>query len=753
MDKVIAKHRYTIFEKNEFSVVKFEELNTAVIFTVSGYNLPTFPNVYYEIEGEWKESNKYGKSFQASHTTMFTNDGRDTIVGFLSCGLFPCMGLKTALKVYEKFGKDTLKILDENIDRLLEVKGFSAKKLKKFKPIYESERTKKELATFLMPFGIPVTKLAEIEKAYEDFYYPKDIKERIMSEPYILYNVKGITITIINNMVDALNLQKVSLNCFKAYALDLLKANEVAGNTVINKKVFLNELSKPLSKRGFTEDDIKKYTTALIKNNNIIYHMVLENEEHVIGRKKKIDEEYSIATRLTDIKKANRNVLSKEDADKLLEKLKEKSSEMKTDISRLDEVQLSAVYSSLTNKVCVLTGGGGTGKTTVTKIIAEAYAESGKNIICLAPTGRASRRLSEVTGRPASTIHSFFNIGIADIDDNEVSIDGYKSEDDEVYAEDALVIIDEASMLDVSVCNEMIKHIRPSCSVLFVGDVDQLPSVCAGAVLRDIIESITIPTIRLETVYRQKEDSVININAQKIKKGKTDIEDGSDFHFIECEDENLERLMLEKVLEMRNKYGSDNVMCLCPYKEHNASVRSMNNLLQNAVNPSIPNTSTMQVNNYEFRVGDIVMQTTRNRVECSNGDIGIINRIVNTKEDKYIEVEFPINGTTFTYEDDDVNELILAYASTIHKAQGSEALAVVTCLSDFHSFMLKRNFLYTDVSRAREELWIYGKKSAMEKAIKTTDTFVRTTMLQFFLNHMLEKDASNIGRYEQLRFA
>lgn len=737
METVIAKHRYTIFEKDNFRVTKFEDLDSHKVFSVCGYNLPTFPNAYYKMEGEWKENEKYGKSFMAKNCEMYVTGAKETIIGFLACGLFPCMGLKTATKVYEEFKEDTLNILDNDINQLIKVKGISQKILDKFKPVYEAERTKKELAMFLVSIGIPVSKLAEVEYAYEEIPFPKDMKERIMAEPFLLYKVRGVTLPLITAFVEKNNLQKVSYNCFKAFALETLKQNEVAGNTVMTKTNFLSEMSKYLTPLGYTRKDIISYTSAMIKKQEICH---LEKDTgFVIGRQGTVSEEYNIAQKLAGIKNANRNAIKKEEIDKALEELKKTSSEMNEAISRLDKVQLSAIYTALESKVCVLTGGGGTGKTTVTKIIAEVYSLIKGEVVCLAPTGRASRRLAEVTGRTASTIHSYFSFGI---DDEETS---------DVYIEDVLVIVDEASMLDVKVCYEMIKQIRISSSILFVGDVDQLPSVCAGAVLRDIIESVTIPTVRLENVYRQKKDSVINVNAQKIKRGNIFLEEGCDFHFEETENENLEQLMLNKTLEMYKKYGRDNVMCLCPYKENVASVFTLNNLLQEAINPlKKKDETTILVNNYHLRVGDTVMQTTRNRAECSNGDIGIVRRIVNNEEEKSVLVEFPINKTSFLYEEDAINELILAYASTIHKAQGSETMAVVTCLSDYHKFMQKRNFLYTDVSRAREELWIYGKKEAIINAIKTEDTYRRNTMLKFFLNMMLERDKKNIEEYKQM---
>ena len=749
MEEIIVKRcRFKVYESGNFIVAKYEDKNTHKNFTAVGNNLPLFSNAQYKFVGEWQESSKYKRSFKVEHFEIYVEKSLDSIVGFLSCGIFPFMGLKTAQRVYDTFGDDTIEILNNDINRLLEIKGFSKKKLKKFKPIWESENTKKELANFLLKYNIPTSKLGEVEAVYADIMFPEDMKERILCEPYILSRVKGITLPIVNTIVDDNNLPKVSLDCLKAYVLDILKKNEVSyGDTVMYAKDLIKRLNNLLSERGFTNKNIVEYLIAMIKKGTDIYCLPNENGEKIIGRKCKIDEELSISASLTCIQRDRSKVFTKKDVDEILEDLKA-DEELKADIEKLDETQMSAIYSSMMNKAVILTGGGGTGKTTVTKIIAECFANQGINVICLAPTGRASRRLEEVTGRKASTIHHFFKLGVKDVEDEN---EDFVYASDKIFAENSLVIVDEASMIDVAVCKDMLEHIKSSCFVLFVGDIDQLPSVGCGAVLRDMIESQVIPTIRLETVYRQKEGSVINLNAQKIKKGNKDITDGNDFHFIECKSEDLENSMLKKVLEMDKKYGEENVMCLCPYKENLASTRSMNNLLQEALNPKGKDEKSVFVNDYDIRVNDIVMQTSRNLNECSNGDIGIV-RLIDTN-DRTIKVDFPLNNSSYTYEADEVNDLILAYASTIHKAQGSEALAVVTCIADFHKYMLKRNFLYTDVSRARKEIWIYGNRSALETAIDTVDTYKRKTTLKGFLSDSLgKKDKDKKDEYEQLSF-
>lgn len=718
--EIIATHSFTVFEKDGYRICRYTDEKGA-IFTACGNGLPDYARVSIKLNGEWGE-NKHGKCFYVKTYEINTDNTRESIILYLSCGMFPYIGLKTAESIYNKFGNDTLSILDENIYRLEEVKGLSPKKVKKIATAYESERSKKELVNFLIPFGIPVSIILRVEKVYENMAFPTDIREKITVEPYRLIDVKGISLTTINRIAQSLGSDMKTYSCFRAFAMNELRNNEVNGNTVEDIDTFGENLLKVLGNFDYTKEDILSFTKQMLKGEELVC-VTKSNGTKYIGREELCKREFIIAKKFSTIFNNKSGLLNEKRVIAELDRLCEEKK------LTLDEIQRKAVIMALTQKASVITGGGGTGKTTITLLIVEIYENlTGKMVYLLAPTGRASRVLADKTGHCATTIHSGIKIGIDEENENET----------DVMLENGYVICDEGSMVDTTVMWQLMRHISSECPFLFVGDIDQLPSVGCGAVLRDIIESNTIPVTRLEKIYRQKESSKINYNAQKIKKGDISIEEGDDFHFIECAPEELTKLMLEKTLEMHKKYGADNVMCLCPYKDKmEASVSELNVRLQERLNPQTGNIPSYERGNFEFRVGDLVMQTQKNRPECSNGDIGFIESLVKTKEEKMITVHYPATNRSYTYEDDEIDELILAYASTIHKAQGSQADAVVTCLHDFHGFMQKRNFLYTDVSRAKEEIWLYGSRKAVEHAILTEDTYQRETLLKHFLVMMM----------------
>ncbi len=738
METILAQHIYTVFDKDGYRICKYTKVDTLEIFVASGNNLPEYPHVILSLQGEWGE-NKHGKCFYVKNSSIQTDNTRESIILYLSCGVFPYIGMAIAKKIYDAFGADTLKILDEDITKLNQIKGLSPKRIEKIATAYKSERGKKELINFLLPFGLTTNQILKVDEAYHDMMFPEDTRDKIKEEPFRMIDVKGITLNKVLIIAKALNSNLKTYSCFRAFILTELIDNESLGNTVMNLSVLLDKIYNKLKEFGYTSSEVVDRFKEMVKNEEVIC-ITKEDGKQYSGRAKVCKREFIIAKKLSSLNSNKDGLINISLVESTVDKVcKEKK-------IKLDEIQRKAVITALTSKVSVITGGGGMGKTTITQIITEVNERIGtKENFLVAPTARASRVLAEATDKYACTIHSGLQIGI----DEE---DGYESE---VMLEDKYVVCDESSMVDCYVMWQLIRHMASSCCFLIIGDINQLPSVGAGAVLRDIIESDVFPVTKLEKIYRQKEGSVIYENAQKIERGITQIEDGEDFHFIECNEDEIEEKLRQKTLEMRKKYGKDNIMCLCPYKNKmKASVWQMNALLQEEVNPQTGKKGFLERGNFEFRVGDLVMQTQKNRIECSNGDIGVITNIVSTEDEKSITVSFPITATTFVYEDEDIDELVLAYASTIHKAQGSQADAVVTCLADYHTFMLKRNFLYTAVSRAKKELWLYGNRSAVNKAILTEDTYRRETSLKYFIllfNKKTVKEDKKEESYEQMR--
>lgn len=406
-------------------------------------------------------------------------------------------------------------------------------------------------------------------------------------------------------------------------------------------------------------------------------------------------------------------------------------------ISRLEDVlrvkiaseQLLAVETGLNNAVSIITGGPGTGKTMIQRMLIEAFSKikPGAKIVLAAPTGRAARKMSESTGYPASTIHQL--LGIYSTEDDEV-----KTKNEDTYVEADLLIIDESSMLDTALSYKLFSSIRHGTQVVIAGDVDQLPSVGAGCVLRALINSKAIPTVYLTRVFRQKKGSSIAINAARINKGETNLEYDSDFQFNEAKnDEEIIEVIMEMYKSLVATAGIDNVMVLSPFRQKTETgVDSLNLKLRNLILPHSELDKKITCGKKSYYVGDKVMQT-KNTMDLANGDIGYVKSIRNSGDGYCAEIVFDGNREV-VYFADDAADIDFAYASTVHKAQGSEARYVILVVSDEHRIILSKNLVYTAISRAREGMRIIGSKIAFEDAIrKETDASMRNTNLDTIL--------------------
>ena len=386
-----------------------------------------------------------------------------------------------------------------------------------------------------------------------------------------------------------------------------------------------------------------------------------------------------------------------------------------------DEVQVAAIRQAAQSKVMVLTGGPGTGKTTTTLGIIAALESMGLSILLAAPTGRAAKRMSEATGKEAKTIHRLLEYNPAE---------GY-GRNDENPLEGGVLIVDECSMIDIILMNSLLKAVPLSMRLILVGDVDQLPSVGAGNVLRDIIDSEKVPVIRLTRIFRQAMTSRIITNAHKINQGVfPDISNGkdTDFFFIRQEDSTLAAAEIVNIVKNRipkaYHISSNDIQVLAPMQRSVVGATSLNVAIQEAVNPE---GESLSRGGFKYRKGDRVMQIRNNYdKDTYNGDIGII-RQVNT-EDRTLTVLF--DGRSVEYEDTDLDELTLAYATTIHKSQGSEYPVVVIPLLMTHFVMLQRNLIYTGITRAKKICIIIGTTKALAYAIHNQVVLKRNTKLK-----------------------
>ena len=388
----------------------------------------------------------------------------------------------------------------------------------------------------------------------------------------------------------------------------------------------------------------------------------------------------------------------------------------------LAEEQRQAVKTALVSPLCIISGGPGTGKTSIQRVFLNIYRKAfpDADIVCCAPTGRAARRLEQSTGLPAYTVHKALNLTAGET--NTLTLPEPVDAD--------LVLVDEVSMLDMSMTWYLFHALPPMCRLVLVGDADQLPSVGPGAVLSEMLRCGRIPMVMLDKVFRQSEGSMIAENAQRIRHGDTSLQFDGDFQFWSSSDiqqsaEWLEQLYMQEV----SRYGVDNVALLTPFRaKTETGVRSMNERLRALVNPPSVNKPQIALGQRIFRLGDKVMQT-KNREEVSNGDIGYIRKIERDEDGFQVEVDFH-DDRIVSYEDNEsLSHLDLAYATTIHKSQGGQYDSVLLSIQNCHGRMLKRPLVYTGLTRAKRKVQIVGDWQAVIRAIQTTDTERRNTML------------------------
>ena len=717
---MFVKYKYQVYfdEKSGYSVCQYKCSDLGKTITCCGTNLPTIKNITYEFEVKEQTTGKYKGSYNVISFKEYVNKTKEDVIAYLSCGIFSGISGKTAEKIYEVFGENTLEILDNDIDRLIEVTGIGKKTLDKIKLSYIEKRASREIAEKLIKYGISVNACNRIYKKYK-----AEALNIIENNPYELCNIRGITFPMADLIGKDMNISDTDYRRIQAASNYVLIEDMAFGNVCMPKLDYANKLLNTLNTENITRKNITKYVLMMITDKTIRYskRVTANGKEEYIYYPKTYEAEVNIAKNIRFL--LGQKKIPVLDMDKLIDK-HSKGIE-------LDENQKKAVKMGVTEPLYVISGGPGTGKTTILKVIANINQELNKgkdNNIFLSPTGRAARRITESTGYPAKTIHSALCLGI--IEDERFDVDTYV---EEKKLEAARVIVDESSMIDLWTMDALLKNLSHSTLGL-IGDVDQLPSVRCGSILRDLISSGVIPCVQLEHIHRQADDA-INIckNARNIKSGIYQLNEGNDFKIIPANTlEEAENNLIDVALKEFARFSSDNVKVLCPFKKGFCGVYRVNNLLQNEINPSKGDLEVKIPNDMVLRVGDPVMQL-RNIEDVSNGDIGYITEI--TKDE--ITVVYQDAAIDYSYADAK-EQLILAYATTVHKSQGSEYDAVVMALTPQHGMMKRRNILYTGITRARHSCILIG--SSFEEAIDNNMLEDRHSMLSEYINTTLNKE-------------
>ena len=679
--------------------------------TIKGYREEqTVVGIFHEVtvgavltvEGNWHVDKRYGRQFAAE---KWTEELPADIIGiekYLGSGLVKGIGPKMAKLIVKHFGLETFEVIENDADRLFEVPGIGKGRVGKIRDSWEKQKDVKDIMVFLQGHGVSSTYAAKIYKQYG-----KDSIEKVQNNPYCLADdIWGIGFKTADGIAEKLGYEKNdSRRCRSGILYTLSKLSE--DGHVYSEREQLIKSAKELLQAD--EEPITQVLDQMIASEDLML------DEEAIFLPPFYYAEVGVANKLRRlIETPMGNIF--DNGGTVTDDVSQRQGQIE-----YDEVQLSAIRKAIGSKVMVLTGGPGTGKTTTTLGIIASFETLGQRILLAAPTGRAAKRMSEATGKEAKTIHRLLEFNPAE---------GYGRNEENPLDGD-LLIVDESSMIDIILMNSLLKAVPLSMRLILVGDIDQLPSVGAGNVLRDIIDSGAVPVIRLTRIFRQAQSSRIVTNAHKINQGIfPDISNGrtSDFFFVKEEDP--ERASQEIVNIVRNRIpkayhvSTNDIQVLAPMQRSVVGATNLNIALQEAINPV---GDSLSRGGFRYRQGDRVMQIRNNYdKDVFNGDIGTVEHV--DMEERTLTVSF--DGNSIEYEDSELDELTLAYATTIHKSQGSEYPVVVMPLLMTHFVMLQRNLVYTGITRAKKICIIVGTTKALAYAIHNMMVLKRNTRLK-----------------------
>ena len=671
-------------------------------FKAVGYCLPTSDKVRYNMTGKWSKSQKHGIQFEVERYEEVITPTREGIIAYLASGQIRGIGKKTAERIYDTFGQETLQVLDQEPKKLLTVRGISEKKLRKIVDSYLANRGARDVIAFLAPHGVSPSRAVRLYREYGE-----ETMGIVRNHPYRLCELAGIAFRTADQLAMSMGIDPLSPERIDQALLYTLTDAETKGHLCLEKHAFLKECLKLLDTAGMTQDMAASRAVRLIQEDRLVTY------GDSVFKAKTAGIEESLAYEI--VRKMRGSVEEYPDLDDSI------SGEERVLRFRLAPEQREAVKMGLTSKLCVITGGPGTGKTSVQRALLDLYKKRfpAARIVCCAPTGKAARRMEQSTGVPSATVHRVLGL-IA----NE---DGQYGDPETLDAD--LVLVDEVSMLDVYLAEKLFLSIPATARLILVGDSDQLPSVGPGAVLKEIIASGRVPVVRLDQVFRQKNGSRIAANAKLIRHGNLSLEYGPDFEFYDSTDMSVSAEIIESLyLQETARCGIDNVVLLSPYRQKTETgANALNQRLQGKVNPPADGKMDAVHGQRRFRTGDKVMQI-KNCEDINNGDVGYITSITGTQTESVIRIDFG-DGRLVDYENADLDMLDLGYACTVHKSQGSEYKSVIINLQCAHSVMLVRPLIYTAITRAKEKVLIVGERRALCTAIRRIDTEQRGTKL------------------------
>lgn len=723
--------------ENGFTILDCREEETGARLVAKGYMPAVRKDTVYIFDGNWVEDRKYGRQFEIVSFDEVFPTTVEGIEGFLSSGLIKGIGPAYAKRIVETFGTDTLDIIEDTPERLLEVPGIGKGRMEKIKGSWEERREVKNIMTFLRGFNVTSNQACRIYKQYG-----KESIQKVKDNPYQLvddiwgFGFKTVDKIALNIGIEPDKYERLRSglmfvledaasqgHCYQPRSILLRKAAELLET---DEESLAASLDRMVAENDVKTEDYPKIQGAYNVNNPLVYLDKYYYAEIGVS-----DCLYNIAN--------GRSRLYFHNTDFIVDRV-----QLATGM-QYDEVQQEAIRAAVNNKVLVITGGPGTGKTTTTKGIITAFSEARARILLAAPTGRAAKRLAESTGMKAITIHR-----LLEFDGN--SHEFMRNEKEKLEGD--VLLVDECSMVDILLMHSLLKAVPSNMTVILVGDIDQLPSVGAGNVLRDIINSRCFSVVRLTCIHRQAQQSGIVMGAYAVNNGTLPNlnNQSKDFFFMDMDAlmkkqgaseynakeyaEEAARqivLLVSAVIPRHFGYSPEDIQVLSPMRKGEVGVTALNNMIQKQVNQEADGINR---GSYVFKPGDKVMQIRNNYdKKVFNGDIGKIISIDKDEQTLWVKYDGKRkeNGVLVDnivdYEFSELDELVLSYASTIHKAQGSEYPVVVMPVMMNHWMMLQRNLIYTGITRAKKLLIIVGTRTAMKTAVNNMVVQRRNTLL------------------------
>jgi exodeoxyribonuclease V alpha subunit len=684
-----------------FAVLRVQAAGRRGIVTVVGQLPSAVSGEYLEATGDWVHDRDHGQQFKAAELRTSPPHTVEGIEKYLGSGMVKGIGPHFARRIVETFGDRTLAIIDESPSFLSEVKGIGPRRIEQIRASWQQQKAVRGIIVFMQSHGIGTARAVRIYKTYGE-----QAVELVRQNPYRLAtDIWGVGFKTADELAGRLGIDRASPLRAKAAVRYVLQELSSEGHV------------------GYPEAQVIDRTEALLGIDRAIVSEAVEagrREEEFVREpwdgeawlylKPFFLAELGVARALRELSEGA-HPLPPSNIEATLAWVEQRMG------LELAATQRDAIRRATSQKVLVITGGPGTGKTTIVRGILEIFSAKGKTVALAAPTGRAAKRLTETTGREAKTIHRLLEF--------DTALGAFKRDREKPLDFD-LLIVDEASMVDVVLMNRLLRALPQWACLVLVGDVDQLPSVGPGTVLADVIASQAVPVVRLTEIFRQAEQSWIVRAAHRVNRGEAPESAPAgrgDFYFVEA---NTPAEILKKIIEMVReripaKFSLDplrDVQVLAPMNRSELGVRNLNARLQQTLNPERVGAAQIQRFGWTFRVGDKVLQTVNNYdKEVFNGDIGRITSLDDYEQE--MEVEF--DGKRVHYDFGELDELALAYALSIHKSQGSEYPAIVIPLHMQHFLMLQRNLLYTGITRGRQLVVLVGSKKALAAAVQRRD--------------------------------